>query len=68
MSFHMHAGMSGGAFLDESLLSQREMQLQFSGYCQILLNRGSIILSSLQPSQNRIASNFGVFPNLIDEK
>ena len=47
MSFHMHAGMSGGAFLDESLLSQREMQLQFSGHCQILLNRGSIILSSL---------------------
>ena len=68
MSFHMHAGMSRGAFVDESLLSQREMQLQFSGYSQILLNRGSIILSSLQPSQNRIASNFGGFPNLIDEK
>ena len=47
MSFHMHAEVSGGAFLDESLLSQREMQLQFSGHCQILLNRGSIILSSL---------------------
>lgn len=47
MSFYMHAGVPGGAFLEEGLLSQGEMYLQFKWICQNLLDRGLIILHSL---------------------